>query len=166
MADVSRKAFARRAAIAAMLLALLVALGGYAGYLAPVFAQAPPVALELLAAGFSPAKHIRLRAKGPTDVLQTKIVLQPGGDTGWHTHPGPVIVVVNSGTLTEYHENGCISTYQQGSVFFESPGEAHRVVNGGSVASEAYATFLLPHGTQPLEPAADPGPAVCGTDPH
>jgi hypothetical protein len=72
-----------------------------------------------------------------------------------------VIVVVNSGTLTEYHENGSVSIYQEGSVFFESEGEAHRVINQGTVESEGYATFLIPHGSQPLQPAADPGPVTC-----
>jgi quercetin dioxygenase-like cupin family protein len=141
--------------------ALLALLAGSLIDLPPVYGQAPPVALEVLAAGFSPERRIHVRTTGPSDVLQTRIVLQPAGDTGWHTHPGPVIVVVKSGTLTEYHDNGCVSVYQEGSVFFESAGEAHRVINEGSIASEAYATFLIPTGSQPLEPAADPGPRTC-----
>ena len=27
------------------------------------------------------------------------MVIEPGGSTGWHTHPGPVLVTVNSGVL-------------------------------------------------------------------
>jgi quercetin dioxygenase-like cupin family protein len=146
------------------LCAALALAGGHVSPLPAAFAQVPPVGLEVLAAGFSPERRIRIRAAGPSDVLQTRIVVQPGGDTGWHTHPGPVVVVVKSGTLTEYHENGCVSTYQEGSVFLESPGEAHRVINDGPVVSESYATFLIPHGSQPLQPAADPGPVACEAD--
>ena len=131
--------------------------------LRPLLAQPPPVALEVLAAAFSPDRRISIRTKGPSDILQTKIVVQPGGDTGWHSHPGPVIVVVKSGTITEYHENGCVTTHHEGSVFFESEGEVHRAVNDGTIPSEAYATFLIPHGSQPIMPALDPG-RVC--DPH
>src|SRR5438105_12219654 len=41
--------------------------------------------------------EVELRATGPTDVhiLQNKIA--PGGTFGWHSHPGPSIVVVQSG---------------------------------------------------------------------
>jgi quercetin dioxygenase-like cupin family protein len=88
-------------------------------------------------------------------------VVQPGGDTGWHSHPGPVIVVVKTGAVTQFHSNGCVSVHAAGSVFFESEGEVHRVVNESSVPSESYATFILPHGSPPLQPAADPGSAVC-----
>jgi quercetin dioxygenase-like cupin family protein len=92
--------------------------------------------------------------------------VQPGGDTGWHTHPGPVLVVVKSGRLLEYHENGCVSIYQEGSVFLESPGEAHRVVNDGTTVSEAYATFFVPHGGEPLVPTLEPKPRVCRSHGH
>src|SRR5262249_899173 len=45
---------------------------------------------------------VELRATGPTDVhiLQNKVA--PGGTFGWHSHPGPSIVVVQSGELTFY----------------------------------------------------------------
>jgi hypothetical protein len=34
-------------------------------------------------------------------VLQNTIV--PGGTFGWHSHPGPSLVIVKSGTATFYH---------------------------------------------------------------
>lgn len=72
-------------------------------------------------------REIELELRGPSDVLQSLLVFQPGGDTGWHTHPGPVVVVVKSGALTEYESNGCVVVHPAGSVFFE--GEVHRAVN-------------------------------------
>ena len=147
-----------RNSISAVAIAAL--LGGSFVYLRPALAQVPALTFEVLAGGFSP-ERIRINAKGPSDILQTKIVLQPGGDTGWHTHPGPVIVVVKTGAVTEFHSNGCVSVHPQGSVFLESEGEVHRVVNQTSAAGEAYATFIIPPGSQPLQPAADPGNAVC-----
>lgn len=36
------------------------------------------------------------------DVVVQHIVIGPGGNTGWHTHPGPVIVLIASGTITLY----------------------------------------------------------------
>jgi hypothetical protein len=63
---------------AAVVLGLLTLLGGTVSHLPPAFAQVPPVALEVLAAGFTPDRHIRIRTTGPSDILQTRIVVQPG----------------------------------------------------------------------------------------
>jgi len=148
----------RRNGISAV--ALAAVLGGSLAYLRSSLAQVPALTFELLAGG-SIHERVRINEKGPSDILQTKIVVQPGGDTGWHTHPGPVVVVVKSGAVTEFHSNGCVSVHAAGSVFLESAGEVHKVINEGSVPSESYATFILPPGSQPLQPAGDPGNAVC-----
>jgi quercetin dioxygenase-like cupin family protein len=122
--------------------------------------QTAPLEIIPLAQGFSPENNINLNAHGPSDVLQAKLVFQPGGDTGWHIHPGPVVVVVRTGALTEYHKNGCITVHPAGSVFFEDKDEVHRAVNQTSGVAEVYATFISPTGAQPLIPASDPG-GVC-----
>src|SRR5215210_8482063 len=36
------------------------------------------------------------------DIAIAKVVLKPGGSTGWHHHPGVTLVSVASGTVTEY----------------------------------------------------------------
>src|SRR5215204_6846060 len=38
------------------------------------------------------------------DISIVKVDLEPGGSTGWHHHPGVVMVSVASGTVTEYDE--------------------------------------------------------------
>src|SRR5215218_3165706 len=40
---------------------------------------------------------------GSADIALVKVVLAPGGSTGWHHHPGVVLVSVKSGTVSEYH---------------------------------------------------------------
>jgi quercetin dioxygenase-like cupin family protein len=131
----------------------LIALGAASG-------QTNGLQIIGLAQGFSPENNVVLHAKGPSDVLQSLLVFQPGGDTGWHTHPGPVVVVVKTGALTEYHSNGCVTVHPAGSVFFETQGEVHRAINETGAVAEVYATFISPAGSQPLIPASDPG-AVC-----
>jgi quercetin dioxygenase-like cupin family protein len=101
--------------------------------------------------------EVEMHIKGPSDVLQSLLVFQPGGDTGWHTHPGPVVVVVKSGALTEFENNGCVTVHPTGSVFFESANVVHRAVNQTGSVSEVYATFISPTGMAPLIPANDPG---------
>ena len=122
-------------------------------------ALADPSGLNIipLAQGFSTEHEIHIQAKGPNDVLQAQLVFQPGGDTGWHTHPGPVIVVVKSGALTEIHRNGCISVHPAGSVFFETAGEVHRAINQTGGITEVFVTFISPAGAPPLQPTGDPG---------
>jgi quercetin dioxygenase-like cupin family protein len=122
-------------------------------------AAAQTIGLDIipLAQGFSTEHEIRIHASGPNDVLQARLVFQPDGETGWHTHPGPVIVVVKNGALTEFHKNGCVSVHPAGSVFFESAGEVHRAINQTGQVVEVDATFISPAGAPPLQPAPDPG---------
>lgn len=125
-----------------------------------VHAQPQLLQIVALAQGYNSEHEVEIHSKGPSDVLQSELVFQPGGDTGWHTHPGPVVVVVKSGALTEVQSNGCIVVHPAGSVFFETKGEVHRAFNQTGGVTDVYATFISPVGAQPLLPAADPG-AVC-----
>src|SRR4029450_9519919 len=41
-----------------------------------------------------------------TDVAMAQITVNPGGSSGWHSHPGGAIIVVQTGTLTVYRSLG------------------------------------------------------------
>jgi hypothetical protein len=41
----------------------------------------------------------------PLDVAVQSIVFQPGGQSGWHMHPGPVFILVAEGTMTFYESD-------------------------------------------------------------
>ena len=125
--------------------------------------QVNPLQINVLAVGSSPQNDVEMHVNGPSDVLQTELVFQPGAATGWHSHPGPVIVVVKTGALTEIHSNGCVTVHPTGSVFFESKGEVHNAINQTGVVADIYATFLDPAGAAPLIPETDPG-RVCRAD--
>jgi len=45
--------------------------------------------------------------------------------TGWHSHPGKTLVVVQSGTFTVYHDNCHAMTYGPGESFVELPSSVH-----------------------------------------
>jgi len=108
------------------------------------------------AQGTSPEKHVNLHVDGPSDTLQALLVFQPGAETGWHIHPGPVVVVVKSGALTETHSNGCTTVHPTGSAFFESAGEVHNATNRTNGVAEVFATFMSPSGAPPLISVPDP----------
>jgi quercetin dioxygenase-like cupin family protein len=106
---------------------------------------------------------VELRATGPTDVhiLQNKIA--PGGTFGWHSHPGPSIVVVQSGALTLYPADDPTCTPQvfaAGSGFVDQGGDVHVVRNEGSVEAVVYVTSIVPKGAGRRIDELDPG--TCG----
>lgn len=139
------------AALAAALVLGLIASGRAHGQ------DVTPLQIIALAQGSTPDRTGNLHVNGPTDVLQSLLVFQPLAETGWHIHPGPVVVVVKSGAITETHANGCITVHPVGSVFFETAGEVHNATNHTGGVAEVYATFLSPAGGQPLIPVANPG---------
>ena len=40
-----------------------------------------------------------------TDVVAVQNTFASGGSSGWHSHPGPTVVVVRSGQITIYSES-------------------------------------------------------------
>ena len=67
------------------------------------------------------------------ETVVQQVVIAPGGQTGWHSHPGPVVVLIKSGTLTFYsgESSGClVRTYSAGQAFIDSgQGHVHRAAN-------------------------------------
>jgi predicted metal-dependent enzyme (double-stranded beta helix superfamily) len=43
---------------------------------------------------------VLLEVQGATDFVQQDVALAPGGFSGWHSHLGPVLITVKSGTAT------------------------------------------------------------------
>ena len=104
----------------------------------------------------------RIDTKGATDVhiLENRIV--PGGTFGWHSHPGPSIVVVRSGALTLYSGDDPTCTphvVAAGSGFVDDGGDVHVVRNEGSVDAVVYVTSLVPHGA--ARRIDEPSPGNC-----
>lgn len=91
---------------------------------------------------------IELKTHDDTDVEVRTLTFAPGAYTGWHSHPGPVILVLKSGTLTVYDPlvNGCAPvTHTAGSAFIEGT-TPHYVRNEGTVDAETGLVFFLPTG--------------------
>ena len=78
------------------------------------------------------------------DIVVSKITVVPGGSSGWHSHPGGAIVVIQQGEVTVYTSvgNHCdITRYTHGQSFVERPGEVVDAVNTGSTNYIIVATF-------------------------
>jgi quercetin dioxygenase-like cupin family protein len=86
-----------------------------------------------------------------SSVIVAKVTWAPEGTSGWHTHPGPVIVSVAEGELELVNDRDCVArTYTAGEAFID-PGQGNvHVASNPSTTDQAvaYATFLgVPMGT-------------------
>ena len=81
------------------------------------------------------------------DIAIAKVVLEPGGSTGWHHHPGVTLVSLASGTVTEYDKKCEKSVHKAGEGFVESNDAVHVVRNKSNVNAVLYATLIVPTNT-------------------
>lgn len=154
-------------------LALLVAITGVAAYAAGTLLATPPSGVtsttfaigtfdEIKARTDSATWRARIETKGGggTDVHILENKIAPGGTFGWHSHPGPSIVVVKTGELTLYHADDPECTPHvvgAGSGFVDEGGVVHVVRNEGSVETVVYVTSFVPKGAIRRIDEPDPG---------
>src|SRR5437899_824207 len=101
---------------------------------------------------FDPGTRVRLKTTGEFEVAFQRVVAVPGATFGWHSHPGPTIVTVLSGTLTLYLASDCThgTNYGPGTSFSNLPPEIHLARNEGATDLVTYATYFVPVSTPPV----------------
>jgi quercetin dioxygenase-like cupin family protein len=104
---------------------------------------------------------VSLRTRQTTDVAAAQLSIAPGGTTGWHTHPGPVIIAITAGALTFYSgdDPDCAPTVYAAGTGFVDPGGGHVHIarNEGSVSVELVQLGFTPVGADVRIDAPDPG---------
>lgn len=90
------------------------------------------------------------KTRGASDLYVQSNVWQPGGTTGWHTHPGHSLIIVTAGTVTTYEGDDprCKPhVYTVGMGFVDEGGDhVHVIRNEDSVEARTVAVQLLPAG--------------------
>ena len=112
----------------------------------------------------------RLKTKGLSDLYVQSNVWQPKGSTGWHTHPGPSLVIVTSGAITVYDgdDPGCTphvytAHTAQNNFIDEGDGHVHLVRNeDAAVSAIGYAVQLIPAAATRRIDAPNPGNCPAG----
>jgi len=121
-----------------------LALGRFGDIDASNYQLAPP-----LNPGVQPWLSLQ-KTKGQSDVYVQNNVWQPGGHTGWHTHPGHSLIIVTAGTVTTYEGDDptCTPhTYSVGQGFVDEGGDhVHIIRNEGLVEARTVAVQVLPAG--------------------
>jgi quercetin dioxygenase-like cupin family protein len=101
-----------------------------------------------------------IHVNDPSDVVMVRITFQPGGSSGWHTHPGPAIISVAAGELTVVDGEDCaVHHYPAGTAFVDpGQGHVHVPINTSTGETVVYATYLgVPAGQGTSTPAQAPG---------
>jgi quercetin dioxygenase-like cupin family protein len=105
----------------------------------------------------------QLRTKGQTSVQVVENRVAPGGTFGWHSHPGPSLIIVKSGTITFYHGDDPSCTpevHSTGDALVDEGTDVHVGRNEGTEDVVVIVTRLLPAGA----PARidEPASGFCG----
>jgi hypothetical protein len=87
---------------------------------------------------------------GDSDLYIQNNTWQPGGTTGWHSHPGHSLIIVTSGTVTDYESDDrhCQPhVYTAPATFVDSGGDhVHIIRNETHDIATGYAVQLIPAG--------------------
>lgn len=107
--------------------------------------------------------HMELKAKPGLDIAIQTITFQPGGQSGWHSHPGPVFIQVLSGTMSFYESDdpSCtpvVRSAGQG-LFLDTGDHAHIARNETGSVAQNLVTYFAPPGV-PIR-VDEPNPGNC-----
>jgi quercetin dioxygenase-like cupin family protein len=102
----------------------------------------------------------QLKTHGQSDVYVVDNKFPPGASSGWHSHPGPSLILVVTGTVTNYSgddPNCTPRTYSKGDGFIDPGGaHVHMLRNESGADAETIAVQLLPKGAPRRTPADAP----------
>jgi len=101
---------------------------------------------------------IKFQTKDRVDFAQSTVTIDPLGQSGWHSHPGVVLVTVTSGTVTFYQADCSFDVYPAGSSFVESNGATGLARNESStIPAVVFVTYIVPVGAALRIDQPDPG---------
>ena len=91
---------------------------------------------------------INMQRSSPSDFHILQVTIEPGANTGWHTHPGPEYSVVKTGEIILQRSPACAPvTVKAGQGSFIPGGMPHIAHNDSSAPAELYVTYTVPAGT-------------------
>ena len=107
------------------------------------------------------ADGVKFGTKASTEASVLTLTVDPGGSTGWHTHPGLAIISVAEGTGTLYQTDCTSEEYSSGEAFIETgDDEATLFRNESSNPVVVTVTFIAPTGASIIRD--EPAPGTCG----
>lgn len=91
---------------------------------------------------------VKIKSKDTSDVYVTRNAIDVGGQSGWHTHPGPSLITVTLGEVTVYESSLCTPIrYHAGEGFVDAGGgHVHLIRNESGAPAETVAVQFVPEG--------------------
>jgi quercetin dioxygenase-like cupin family protein len=141
-------------------LTLVAALAAVVGTFAAVSVASPPVGVTptILARGTLQPFHVKtppsspidleIHSKAPMDVVVRRHDYAPGATTGWHQHPGPILITVTQGQLTYYERDDptCTPHIVTAGQSFVDTGDGHVVRNETDQPAQDVSVIFAPVG--------------------
>lgn len=90
--------------------------------------------------------HVLVTARPNLDMAVQDIVFAPGAVSGWHQHPGPVFILVKSGTMTFYEagDRHCTPIVRTAGQGYLDDGLGHIARNETALPAENIVVYLAP----------------------
>lgn len=150
----------RLAALAVGALAPLAALGSASATTPAVTPAVHVVGADLDDRVQVNADGVKFQTKAPSDVSVLNLTVEPGGTTGWHSHPGLAVIAVSEGTGKLYLADCSSKTFHAGQAFAESGDDEPTLFrNESSSPVLLTVTFIAPRGEDIIHGETGPG---CG----
>lgn len=115
------------------------------------------ISTTLVTANFDQTAHgnsdeVKFQTKDPTDVRIQRLVFAAGAYSGWHHHPGIILVSVELGAVTLWDSNCNSETYgpglPNGAVFVEGGDDPVQATS--TDGATAYVTYVAPSADPPV----------------
>ena len=104
--------------------------------------------------------HVEVKSKPALDLAVQSIVFEPGTASGWHSHPGPVFILVKTGEMTFYESDdpNCTPVRRKaGEGFLDVGDHAHIARNETDQPAENIVTYFAPPGATLRKDEPAPG---------
>jgi quercetin dioxygenase-like cupin family protein len=88
---------------------------------------------------------VTLEDHGQSEFYVQDLVVGPGGRTGWHSHPGLLLITIKEGSITWYGKDCEKRSYSAGESFTEAA-DPHNVLNPGSGNAQLFIAYIVKKG--------------------
>ena len=102
---------------------------------------------------------VNLDVSAPSDFYFQDLVVAPGGRTGWHSHPGLLMIAVKEGRIDFYDKDCHKGSFSAGQSFTESA-DPHNAFNTGTTNARLLVSYIIKKGEPRRIEQAQPPCAV------
>lgn len=88
---------------------------------------------------------VTLEDDGQSETYMQDLVIGPGGYSGWHSHPGLLLITMKDGAIDFYNKDCVKAVYAAGQSFSEGA-DPHALVNTGAVNARLLIAYVVKSG--------------------